>query len=177
MNNILWCMWTIRWSEKNNILLLLQLWWWFYHKQVQLQKPETTERHKMKNQSESAAKEEEEEYFCSASPPGGKSAENPDRCTFPQSRLLELLADAILDFFLLSFSFSPAFTTSFSSRLHSGQYLFDWPHTVLTMSNISYYTHTNTYTNSAILITCDHCRAANPSLDLSVAKSDFARSN
>jgi hypothetical protein len=34
-----------------------------------------------------------------------------------------LVADTILAFFLLSFSFSPAFTTWFSSCLQSGQYL------------------------------------------------------
>ena len=42
---------------------------------------------------------------------------------FPQSRELLELAEAILDFFLDSFSFSPALTISFSSFLQSEQYL------------------------------------------------------
>lgn len=41
----------------------------------------------------------------------------------PQSREVLPLAEAILAFFLLSFSFSPAFTISVSSFLHSGQNL------------------------------------------------------
>lgn len=43
--------------------------------------------------------------------------------TLPQSLWLEELAEAILDFFLLSFSFSPARTTSLLSLRHPGQYL------------------------------------------------------
>ena len=45
------------------------------------------------------------------------------KLTFPQSLWLEELADAILDFFLLSFSFSPANTTSLASLRQPGQYL------------------------------------------------------
>lgn len=41
----------------------------------------------------------------------------------PQSREVLPLAEAILAFFLLSFNFSPAFTISLSSFLHSGQNL------------------------------------------------------
>lgn len=43
--------------------------------------------------------------------------------TLPQSLLVWLVEEAILDFFLLSFNFSPAFTISFSSFLQLGQYL------------------------------------------------------
>lgn len=43
--------------------------------------------------------------------------------TLPQSRCEEDVADAIFAFFLLSFSFSPANTTSLASFRHSGQYL------------------------------------------------------
>lgn len=43
--------------------------------------------------------------------------------TLPQSLWLVELAEAILDFFLLSFSFSPARTTSFVSLRQAGQYL------------------------------------------------------
>lgn len=43
--------------------------------------------------------------------------------TLPQSLWLDELADAIFAFFLLSFSFSPARTTSLASFRHSGQYL------------------------------------------------------
>lgn len=43
--------------------------------------------------------------------------------TLPQSRCEEDVADAIFAFFLLSFSFSPASTTSLASFRHSGQYL------------------------------------------------------
>lgn len=45
------------------------------------------------------------------------------RPTLPQSLWLEELADAIFDFFLLSFSFSPASTTSLESLRQPGQYL------------------------------------------------------
>lgn len=41
----------------------------------------------------------------------------------PQSRCEDDVADAIFAFFLLSFSFSPACTTSLESIRHSGQYL------------------------------------------------------
>lgn len=43
--------------------------------------------------------------------------------TLPQSLWLEELAEAIFAFFLLSFSFSPARTTSFVSLRQAGQYL------------------------------------------------------
>lgn len=43
--------------------------------------------------------------------------------TLPQSLWLEELAEAILAFFLLSFSFSPASTTSLTSLRQPGQYL------------------------------------------------------
>lgn len=43
--------------------------------------------------------------------------------TLPQSLREEELADAIFCFFLLSFNFSPAKTTSLASFRHSGQYL------------------------------------------------------
>ncbi len=43
--------------------------------------------------------------------------------TLPQSLWLEELAEAILAFFLLSFSFSPANTTSLLSLRQPGQYL------------------------------------------------------
>jgi len=43
--------------------------------------------------------------------------------TLPQSLWLEELAEAILAFFLLSFSFSPASTTSLVSLRQFGQYL------------------------------------------------------
>lgn len=43
--------------------------------------------------------------------------------TLPQSRCDDDVADAIFAFFLLSFSFSPASTTSLASFRHSGQYL------------------------------------------------------
>lgn len=43
--------------------------------------------------------------------------------TLPQSLWLEELAEAILAFFLLSFSFSPANTTSLESLRQPGQYL------------------------------------------------------
>lgn len=43
--------------------------------------------------------------------------------TLPQSLREDELADAIFCFFLLSFNFSPAKTTSLASFRHSGQYL------------------------------------------------------
>lgn len=43
--------------------------------------------------------------------------------TLPQSRCEDDVADAIFDFFLLSFSFSPANTTSLASFRHLGQNL------------------------------------------------------
>lgn len=51
-------------------------------------------------------------------PPG---AQGP--LTLPQSRCEDDVADAIFAFFLLSFSFSPACTTSLESIRQSGQYL------------------------------------------------------
>lgn len=50
-------------------------------------------------------------------------AKTDSRPTLPQSLWLEELAEAILDFFLLSFSFSPASTTSLESLRQLGQYL------------------------------------------------------
>lgn len=50
-------------------------------------------------------------------------AKTGSRPTLPQSLWLEELAEAILDFFLLSFSFSPASTTSLESLRQLGQYL------------------------------------------------------
>lgn len=51
------------------------------------------------------------------------SKENSFGLTLPQSLRDEELADAIFCFFLLSFNFSPAKTTSLASFRHSGQYL------------------------------------------------------
>ena len=48
--------------------------------------------------------------------------------TLPQSRCEDDVAEAIFAFFLLSFSFSPASTTSLASFRHSGQYLSQWGH-------------------------------------------------
>lgn len=57
---------------------------------------------------------------CSKYTPHAKTGSGP---TLPQSLWLEELAEAILDFFLLSFSFSPASTTSLESLRQLGQYL------------------------------------------------------
>lgn len=64
---------------------------------------------------------------------GGRKAAGPSRSpgtpgtqgplTLPQSRCEDDVADAIFAFFLLSFSFSPACTTSLESIRQSGQYL------------------------------------------------------
>lgn len=58
---------------------------------------------------------------------GGQRAAGPSRAqdplTLPQSRCEDDVADAIFAFFLLSFSFSPACTTSLESIRQSGQYL------------------------------------------------------
>lgn len=53
--------------------------------------------------------------------PGPPGAQGP--LTLPQSRCEDDVADAIFAFFLLSFSFSPACTTSLESIRQSGQYL------------------------------------------------------
>lgn len=54
---------------------------------------------------------------------GGEGRGARGGLTLPQSRCEEDVADAIFAFFLLSFSFSPASTTSLASFRHSGQYL------------------------------------------------------
>lgn len=54
---------------------------------------------------------------------GRGGARGEGHLTLPQSRCEDDVADAIFAFFLLSFSFSPASTTSLASLRHSGQYL------------------------------------------------------
>lgn len=54
---------------------------------------------------------------------GQQDKQNYNKPTLPQSRWEDELAEAILAFFLLSFNFSPAKTTSLASLRHSGQYL------------------------------------------------------
>ena len=58
---------------------------------------------------------------------GGRGQQGPPGAqgplTLPQSRCEDDVADAIFAFFLLSFSFSPACTTSLESIRQSGQYL------------------------------------------------------
>lgn len=53
----------------------------------------------------------------------GAAGAGRQRPTLPQSRCEDDVAEAILAFFLLSFSFSPASTTSLASFRQSGQYL------------------------------------------------------